>query len=272
MPLSNPDAVVAFLLKELDVDQADSIQPYLWIAGLPISNIRPLHRNIVIQRKIVVCEQSALHLVSHGDAIFVKPIPHCLLQHSFYKEHIAGKAINPKITRRASAYLSTYLYLIRHQSDFSIASQYGLLPSWVTWEQWLAFSADLSNALCDNRGRMMRFDGRYSHGELRLGRLNLIMRLKGILRGYTILDTQYSQYFSQFFGLLTLLTAVYISVVLSAFQVALATPLATRWLSHAGFWFSVIVLLLLMALICLPVVWFMIALVDNITYAFRKKV
>lgn len=271
MRLSNPDAVVAFLLKELDVDQADSIRPYLWIAGLPFSSIRPLHRNVVIQRKIVVCEQSSLHLVSHNEAIFVKPIPHCLLQHAFYREHITGKANNLKIMHRASAFLATYLYLIRHQSDFSIATQYGLLPSWVTWEQWLAFSAELSSALCDNRGRMMRFDGRYSHGELRLGRLNLIVRLKGNFRGYMVLDTQYSQYFSQFFGLLTLLTAVYISVVLSAFQVALATPLARWWLIHAGFWFSVIVLLLLTALICLPIIWFMIALVDNVTYAFRRK-
>jgi hypothetical protein len=262
---------MTFLLKELDVDLADSIQPYLWIAGLSFSNIRPLHRNMVIQRHIVICEQSALHLVSRNEVIFIKPIPHCLLQYTFYKEHIAGQTVNPKITRRAPAFLATYLHLIRHQSDFSIAIQYGLIPSWVTWEHWLTFRADLESTLSDSQGRMMRFDGRYSHGELRLGRLNLIMRVfKGVVRGYVIVDTQYSQYFAQFFGLITLITAVYISVALSAFQVALATPLGMQWLIYVGFWFSVVVLLLLVTLICLPIIWFVVAVIDNVTFALRS--
>ena len=75
---------------------------------------------------------------------------------------------------------------------------------------------------------MMSFDGQYSYGELRLTCLNFIMRVfKGVARGYVILDTQYSNYFAGFFSLLVLITAVYTSVALSAFQVALASPLAT---------------------------------------------
>jgi len=55
--------------------------------------------------------------------------------------------------------------------------------------QWLAFSADLETALSELPGgeRMMSFDGRYSYGELRLTRLNFIMRVfRGVARGYVI--------------------------------------------------------------------------------------
>ena len=270
--LSDAVAVATFLFKELDVDLADSLKPYLWIAGLGFSNIRPLHRNKVIQREIVICEQAALHLVSYNKVIFIKPIPHCLLQHTFYREHVAAKVIDPKINRRALAFLASYLLLIQHQSDFSIAIQSGLIPSWVAWEGWLTFHADLVTALSDSQGRMMRFDGRYAHGELRLSRLNFIMRVfKGVARGYIVLDTQYSTYFSHFFSLLILITAVYVTVALSAFQVALASSLATQGLVDAGFWFSIITLLLLVALIGLPIIWFVVALVDNITFAFRSR-
>lgn len=270
--LSDPDAITTFLLEELNVDMADSIKPYLWIAGLQFSKIRPLHRNNVIRREIVICEQAALHLISRSEVIFIKPIPHCLLQHTFYREHIAGKTIDRKINCRAPAFLATYLRLIRHQSDFSIAIQLRLIPPWVTWEQWLTFSTDLGKALSDSQGRMMNFSGRYSYGELRLNRLNFIMRVfKGIARGYVILDTQYSNYFAGFFGLLILITAVYTSVALSAFQVALASPLATHGLNSAGFWFSIVTLFLLAALIGFPVIWFVVALVDNAIFAFRNR-
>jgi len=42
---------------------------------------------------------------------------------------------------------------------------------------------------------------------------------RGVARGYVILDTQYST-IAGFFSLLVLITAVYTSVALSAFQVA----------------------------------------------------
>jgi hypothetical protein len=270
--LSDPDAVTTFLLEELDVDMADSIRPHLWLAGLRFSKIKPLHRNKVIQREIVICEQAALHLVSRNAIIFIKPIPHCLLQHNFYREYVTGKTNNPKINRRAPAFLATYLRLIRHESDFSIAVQTGLIPSWMTWERWLTFSSDLETALSDSQGIMMSFDGRYSYGELRLGRLNLIMRIfKGVARGYVVTDTQYSNYFAGFFSLLVVFTAVYISVALSAFQVALASPLATQGLTYAGFWFSITTLVLLATLIGLPIIWFLVVLVDNISFAFRGR-
>jgi len=97
MPLSDPDAITTFLLKELYVNMADLIKPYLWITGLRFSKIQPLHYNNVICHEIVICEQAALHLVSGNEVIFIKPIPHCLLQHTFYQEYVAGKTINPKI-------------------------------------------------------------------------------------------------------------------------------------------------------------------------------
>lgn len=266
---SDRQAVAAFLDEELNIDQADSIQQYLWLAGHSFASIRPLHRNVVIQREIVVCEQALLHLVTRDNVIFIKPIPHCMLQHDFYQEHVISRTVATKIRQRVPAFLATYLRLIRHQSDFAIAANLALIPPSATWEQWLAFRAELDAAFTDSSGKMMRFEGRYSYGELRLGRLNAIMHLfKGLPRGYVTLERQYSTYFAQFFSLIIIITVAYISIGLSAFQVALASPLATHELSLAGFWFSIVSLSILLAGVALPLLWFVVLLVNNATFAF----
>jgi len=43
----------------------------------------------------------------------------------------------------------------------------------------------------------------------------------------------------------------------------MASPLATQGLTYAGFWFSIITLFLLAALIGFPVIWFVVALVTT---------
>ena len=69
-----------FLLQELDTTPLDEIERYLWVAGLTADKIRPLHRQLVVGRQIVVCEQVHLHLVRNQGSIFVKPIPKCFTQ------------------------------------------------------------------------------------------------------------------------------------------------------------------------------------------------
>lgn len=154
-----------YLSAELRTDDLDSIQKYFWLAGLPAFKTRPLHRQRVIQREIVVCEQIGLHLVSFRHAIFIKPIPHALLHHKFFQGYIASV---PDFEPWANGFLSSYLSLIVHESDFNIAKQLQLLPHSVTWGDWLKFSEQLSDNLSNADGTKMSFNNRYSFGELRL--------------------------------------------------------------------------------------------------------
>lgn len=257
-----------YLTTELRTDDLDSILKHLWLAGLPAFKILPLHRQRVVNRDIVVCEQIGLHMVLFRNSIFVKPIPHALLHYKFFCDYIAGK---PKFTPWALGFLSSYLSMIIHESDFTIAKQLGLLPSYITWSDWLSFITQLSAALTDSDQRRVCFENRYSFGELRLSRLNLIMQFIRfrLTRGYIWLDTQYSEYFSRYFALIILVFAAYFSVALSAFQVVTGagTSLgAPQEFFVAAYWFSAVTLLVLAATVVVPCIWLCILLMIQYYY------
>jgi hypothetical protein len=262
-----------FLSTELRTDDLDSIQNYFWLAGLPAFKTRPLHRQRVVQREIVVCEQIGLHLVSFRSAIFIKPIPHALLHHKFFRDYIADV---PDLEPWASGFLSSYLSLIVHESDFIVAKQLYLLPQSVTWGDWLKFSTQLITALSNSDGTKKTFHNRYSFGELRLSRLNLIMQFIRfrVARGYIWLDTQYSKYFSRYFALVILLFAAYFSLALSAFQVisGVASTLHTpQIISVVAYWFALVTLLVLTTTVVLPFVWLSVLLIIQYYYIKTAK-
>jgi hypothetical protein len=174
----------AFLQEELNVDVLDSLRNHMWLAGLSASHIRPLHRQIVVRRQIKICEQMGLHLVSHRDDMFIKPIPRSLLHHTFFEEYVST---DPRLHSAALGFLCTYLWLIRYESDFHIALEHKLLPSSTTWEDWLKFAEQV------NAARPGRFGNRFDFGELKLIRLNMIARVfRGrIVHGYQTLETGY---------------------------------------------------------------------------------
>jgi len=120
-----------FFSKSL-VDMADSIKPYLWIAGLRFSKIRPLHRNNVIRREIVIANKR--RCTSSRATRSYSSNPYLTVCCSIH--FIESMSLEKQSTQRSNAstaFLATYLRLIRHQSDFSIAIQFRLIPSWVTW-------------------------------------------------------------------------------------------------------------------------------------------
>ncbi|KAI1451811.1 hypothetical protein F4805DRAFT_71039 [Annulohypoxylon moriforme] len=218
----------AYLLHELSTTRLSRLHPYLWLAGLPVP-ARPLHRQRLMNRAIIVTERADEHLVWHEHRIFVKPLPSFLLSHEFWKAHLCD-ARDAALHASARGMLLSYAWLIAHRSDFDVAVTEKLLPAGVTWERWTAFAGSVLASL--DLQAMDDVDPRYQYGELRLSRLDMLMRwplvaqefwsARNIVDGYMSSSTWYTAFFERHFGWL-LVGFVYVSVVLSALQVGLAT-------------------------------------------------
>lgn len=144
-----------FLDDEFWAQDLETFAPQLWVMSTPSStNVNPLHRQRVKGREIVVTEEPRLHLVWFYDRI-IKPLPKYLLSHRFWEMFLANKSSclggrREKIRRAALGYLRTYRYLIRHESDFTIAIQHHLrlIPQDVGWvDFWV--SGDKGSGVTD---------------------------------------------------------------------------------------------------------------------------
>jgi hypothetical protein len=96
----------------------------LWLAGSHWGHIRPLHRQLVLGRQIIVSEDISLHLITqNGKTIFVKPFPKELLQSD---RSLAELAASDVVCR---GFIWTYMSMIQSETDFRIALQNHLLPA-----------------------------------------------------------------------------------------------------------------------------------------------
>ncbi|RYP81098.1 hypothetical protein DL769_002154 [Monosporascus sp. CRB-8-3] len=213
-----------FLAAELLTPKLDLLHGYLWLAGLPIP-CRPLCRQKIMNRDIYLTERPDEHLVWHKTRILLKPLPEYLLCHAFWVENLCDDEL---LHKNATGLLLSYSWLVGHQSDFALAQQAGLIPPSVEWPAWTALMADfLHNVETDTLAQVGR---RYQYGELRLSRLNSLTRYlpsmwswDNFFNQYITTSTWYQDFFERNFSWL-LAVFVYISVMLSAMQVALATP------------------------------------------------
>ncbi|PVH71310.1 hypothetical protein DL98DRAFT_553712 [Cadophora sp. DSE1049] len=190
----DPDA---HYVAELLTVRLDEIGSYLWLAGLP-SCSRPLHRQQLLGREIVITEDPSEHLIWHETRIFVKPLPILWL-------------------------LLSYAWLVRHESDFRIAREKGLLPDIINWETWTVLIDDFLEHI--DLQSLSGVSFRYHYGELRLSRLNKIHCItrftwRDFVRGYMTTSTWYQDFFARNFAWLLAVFAV-VSVALSAMQVVL---------------------------------------------------
>ena len=214
------DDLDAFVNNELDVSRLDRIEDRLWLAGR-LQNIRPLHRQRLIGRKIVVTEQADLHLLWQDDQIFIKPLPAWLLDHNIFQNHIRPSPILPA----ALGFLKSYILLISYESDFILARDAHLLPSNLDWEGWLDILQDWIPSLFEAEQTVAP---RYQYGELRLTRINWIysfdsrFRFQHFCRGYHASSQTYQTFINRNFGWL-LVVFVYFTILLTAMQVGLAT-------------------------------------------------
>jgi hypothetical protein len=125
----------------------------------------------------------------------------------------------------------SYAWLVRHKSDLQIAIDAGLLDKDTKWDQWSRFMLDFLDHV--DPKTLSQVSVRYRYGELRLSRLNKLYRfgaaglsLRNIVHGFMSGSVRYTTFFERNFAW-TLAAFVYISVALSAMQVALGTDKGT---------------------------------------------
>ncbi|RSL46566.1 hypothetical protein CEP54_013790 [Fusarium duplospermum] len=254
----------SFLDKDLFTPKIGAVLDYLWLAGLP-RPARPLHHQQLLQRIIHPTENPDNHLVWHEAGLFVKPIPEYLLDYEFWERNLCHSA---DLHRSACGLLLSYAWLISSKLDLRVAHDTGLLPTDIDFEMWTAFITDFTSRL-DLR-TMHQVDPRYGYGELRLTRLNTLYCLGAagfsfhkLVYGYLSMSTQYRDFFQRNFGWIVA-AFVYMSVVLSAMQVALATERFQHDARFQGFSYGVALVsigfvlaaILSMLMICWSLFWF----------------
>ncbi|GAP89135.1 putative glycosyltransferase family 28 domain-containing protein [Rosellinia necatrix] len=209
-----PQADADFLGDELLVKRINNIQDWLWVCGRPMPP-RPLHYQLVLSREISITESPELHLVWSKNHIFLKPLPSWLLDPAFWTSHILH---DHDLARCARGFLFSYTALIAYQSDFNIAQERGLLPSFLTWPTWKRVVREV----LENHDMAM-VNPRYWYGELRLGRLNTVYRLRGfVFRGYSKIGGHavYADLIADNFAVLATVLG-YVVIVLTSLQVGL---------------------------------------------------
>jgi len=272
----------AFLREDLNVKRLNDIHWWLWVAGLPHS-ARPLHRQLMMSRSIIVTEQADLHLTWEGSYMYIKPLPRYLLCSEFWKTHLQESTPHDN----ACGFLLSYSWLICYKNDFVLATTGAqvppLLPDGVTWEQWQTVVEELyatdttDEEVSEGKERPLAcnftFNKRYKYGELRLSRLNKIYRFvplwwyRHLIRGYHYGYHRYSSFFSRNFAPLIVAFA-YITVVLTVMQVGLAVdPLKddSRFI-NTSYGFSVFSMVLIAAVIGIAVLLAVLLFLYNLVY------
>ncbi|KAF1996777.1 hypothetical protein P154DRAFT_525353 [Amniculicola lignicola CBS 123094] len=220
------------LSRELNTPRLNNIHHHLWLAGLPKA-ARPLHRQKLLGRNILITEDPDEHLVWFEDKIFIKPLPEFLLDWDTWNISLCS---NQELYKSACGMLLSYAWLVRHKSDLEIAKDSGLLLKDIEWAHWVDFiNVFLANINCE---ALSDVNQRYRYGELRLSRLNTICRLfpstyslSNMIRGYQTRSTWYQAFFGRHFKWMLAVFAT-LSIILSALQVGLAT---TKLQDNAAF-------------------------------------
>lgn len=232
LSLSSPN-LPHFLQSELLTPDLDKLAPRLWLVAKEDSgHISSLTHQVVRGRRIIITENPELHLVWVDDRVFLKPLPKYLLSHTFWNCFLTyghDKSIQPSetaqlddkrraICRAAKGFLRSYALLIKHKSDFELATSidHRLLPRGIKFKDFVRFS----EACKDNIGDM-DVCPRYQFGELRLTRLNFWSKI--FLGRFTFhkIEGQYSAHFARYYGPLLFIFAL-LSLLLGSLQVGLA--------------------------------------------------
>ena len=260
-----------FIKTELDVGRLNDIHEWLWFAGRPME-ARPLHKQKIMDRLILVTEQTDLHMLWQGSRILIKPLPEFLMDYNSWKKYLCK---SEKDHRRACGLLLSYTWLVCYPSDLRIAKEHSLLPQWLSWVEWVAFTSAFLAKLGDQPWE--RVDQRYKYGELRIERINWIYRLtfRDFLRGYLYGYNRYSVFLRRNFAWVAVFL-LYITAVLAAMQVGLGTDKfkQTASLENLSYGFSIFAILAPLVVTVLIAFILLFFFVNNLhqTIAFKKKV
>ena len=238
-------SIQRYLDWELKVPRLNEIHNHLWLAGRPTC-ARPLHRQAMLGRAVTITEQVDLHMVRQESRIFVKPIPDFLMDVDFWTDYLCK---DQDLYECACGFLLSYVWLVCSKSDLKMAQKEGLLDLDVDWDRWRAFTRAILSSL--DTTSLEGVNKRYHFGELRLSRLNWIYRflsknpsLVRVVRGYMYGYNQSSDLLQRNFAWV-FIAFVYISIVLTAMQVGLATDRLRRsvMFQSASYGFTVFAIL-----------------------------
>ncbi|KAI2909922.1 hypothetical protein CBS147371_9294 [Aspergillus niger] len=206
---------------QLTTPKLNRIHHLLWLAGLPRA-ARPLHRQKLMKRTIILTESPDEHLVWSPGQILIKPVPEYLLDHEFWVRELCP---HRELHAAACGLLLSYAWLITGLIDFQLAKDERILPSDVTWDAWTLLIRQFLEWM-DNKNDEDRcstslptekdyvsqpqpaiINKRYEFGELRLSRLNSLYRLapatfsiRNLVFGFLPSSTWYQEFFERNFS------------------------------------------------------------------------
>ncbi|KAL2834673.1 hypothetical protein BJY01DRAFT_252950 [Aspergillus pseudoustus] len=236
--LRNADTseVAKFLQREVVCVTMEEMYGYLAFVGRKSGDhIDPLHVHLLKGRTRKNVEDPGLHLVWYYNDLYIKPLPHCLLNFCFWRTH--SVALPPQTPEQASLYAAaigfvrSYAFLIHHKSDFYIAQKKHIVPEKVSYSEFQRYIHPFSK-IHNNQ-----VTPRWKFGQLRLTRLNWAIRLaqpesrkgKGFLQGMFYLQVywQTGQFLSELVAPILFIYAS-LSLSLSAMSLIHATR-SPRW-------------------------------------------
>ena len=179
----SPQQARLFVREELDAPLLNALYPSLWIGATKDgSHIDALHIQLLKGRQVKLDEAAKMHLVWTSNSVHIKPIPRCLYSHDFWQRFLCHRASQQDSLSNntseidaarslALGFLRSITYLIQRPSDLNLAHQNNLVPSDLHWPAVPAFIVHFRYVSDDEVAR------RYHFGQIRLSRLNLIVRL-----------------------------------------------------------------------------------------------
>jgi hypothetical protein len=242
-----PSQVYRFLRRHLNTPVIDELYHVLWLFSVKCGrNIDPLHRQRIKGREIVPTEEAKLHLVWTKDRIYIKTMPICLLNHTIWNVFLGTAATQdwrtavPFTTNLdegfdrgvALGFLRSYSLLIQSPLDFAFAKEAHLFPEDldIDWTSWAKFTAHFYGV---QDGQVSK---RYRFGQLRLNRLNWLLR---VIQPKASKSIWFYQRRTWSVGAMIvesmpvlLFAFASLSLILSSMQVALATPAEDLLFAH----------------------------------------
>jgi hypothetical protein len=219
IPLDSASKILEYCTKDLDTPDLNKMGEKLWWAG-PTPGIVSLSQQTVLERRIQITEDPAVHLLWVEGILYVKPVPSYLTSYAFWDflmDTTNGDISDEDRTRLIATclgFLKTYSSLIQRRSDFVLAKKHDLLISLgnVSFEAFVAFIASFDNV------PEHAISSRWRYGLIQLDALNFHSALQ--LRHWHLnrFEARWATYFSRFFPVLLFIFAL-LSVMLSAMQV-----------------------------------------------------
>lgn len=269
------------LWEDMKVDKLDKVDGWFWMVGSK-GNINPLHHQRVLLREMIPTDRASLHLVWFGRIIYIKPLPDCLLNKRYIKNHIdehVGKpdfspasdktndSVDPDLLKRTTTgFIKTYCDLIRSPTDLKVAHDLGLVNKNVHWPAWFEYR----NAFLAEH-KELDTTQRYQFGELRMSRLNIVWRFTGQALVYFTVHREYDTYFQQYFSLFIAAFAI-VATILTAMQVLVGIDGIPEPVIHVSYWFGIVAIVIILACLAPVLTLFVGMFVGNVGVALWKKI